>query len=58
MTGLIAEIDGSVIFRETKSGPVEKRVALGQELADFLLKQGGKEILDAVYGRIVQDLKQ
>jgi len=56
MTGLIAEIDGSVIYRETKSSPVGKRVALGQELADLLLKQGGKEILDAVYGRTVQDI--
>ena len=57
MTGMVAEIDGSVLIHETVAGPVERRVALGEELADRLLERGGKEILDKVYGRAVQDLK-
>jgi len=57
LTGMVAEIDGSVLIREAGSGPVEKRVELGIELADRLLEKGGKEILQKVYGQSVQDLK-
>jgi hydroxymethylbilane synthase len=57
LTGLIAEIDGSVVYRETKTASVDKRVGLGHELADSLLDQGGREILNRVYGKTVQDLK-
>jgi hydroxymethylbilane synthase len=55
MTGLIAEIDGSVVYRESKSGPVEDRLDIGIELAELLLDRGGKKILDAVYGRSATD---
>jgi len=57
MNGMVAEIDGSVLIHETIAGPVDRRVALGEELADRLLERGGKEILDIVYGKAVQDLK-
>ena len=57
MNGMVAEIDGSVLIHETITGPVDRRVALGEELADRLLERGGKEILDIVYGKAVQDLK-
>jgi hydroxymethylbilane synthase len=57
MNGMVAELDGSVLIHETVAGPVDRRVALGEELADRLLERGGKEILDKVYGKAVQDLK-
>jgi hydroxymethylbilane synthase len=57
MNGMVAEIDGSVLIHETIAGPVDRRVALGQELAQRLLERGGKEILDKVYGKAMQDLK-
>jgi len=56
MTGLVAEIDGSVLIRETISGPVDQRIRLGETLADRLLEKGGKEILDKVYAEAAQDL--
>jgi hydroxymethylbilane synthase len=57
MTGMVAEIDGSALIRETIGGPVDQRISLGEALADRLLESGGKEILDEVYGKAVQDLK-
>lgn len=56
LTGLVAEVDGSVLLRETVNGPVDRGEALGLELADRLLAQGARQILDNVYGRSVQDL--
>lgn len=56
MTGLVAEIDGSVLIRETISGPADQRIRLGETLADRLLEKGGKEILDTVYAKATQDL--
>jgi hydroxymethylbilane synthase len=57
MTGMVAEIDGSVLIRETISGHVDQRIELGEALADRLLAKGGKEILDEVYGKAVQDFE-
>jgi hydroxymethylbilane synthase len=56
LTGLVAEVDGSVVLRETITGPVEQHEKLGVELADRLLKKGGREILENILGRAVQDL--
>ncbi len=56
LTGLVAEVDGSVLLRETITGPVEQHEKLGVELADRLLKKGGREILENILGRAVQDL--
>jgi len=56
-TGLISEVDGSLLLRETVSGPVERRQDLGEQLAERLLAQGGREILDEVYGRSAQDVQ-
>nr|WP_321466570.1 hydroxymethylbilane synthase [uncultured Desulfobulbus sp.] len=47
--GLIAEVDGSRIIKEEISGPCENAAQLGKTLAEQLLAQGGKAILDAVY---------
>ena len=49
LTGLIAEVDGSRILKDALSGPGEDAAHLGKALAEQLLDQGGKAILDAVY---------
>ncbi len=57
LTGLIAELDGSSLLRETITGPVARHEEFGVELAERLLEKGGREILKKVYGKIVKDLK-
>lgn len=49
LTGLIAPLDGGEIVRETLVAPAEQAEALGRELADTLLEQGGREILEILY---------
>jgi hydroxymethylbilane synthase len=56
LTGLVAEVDGSILLRATIKGPCDRGEELGVELADRLLEQGARQILDNVYGRSVQDL--
>ncbi len=48
MTGLVADLTGETIIKETISGPREDSVALGIALADRLLERGAKTILDQV----------
>lgn len=50
LTGLIASVDGKQILREQLQGPVDQAARIGTDLAEQLLQQGGKKILDAVYG--------
>jgi hydroxymethylbilane synthase len=56
LAGLVAEVDGSVLLRETITGPVDKHEELGVELANQLLERGGREILEQILGRAVKDL--
>jgi hydroxymethylbilane synthase len=56
LAGLVAEVDGSVILRETIAGPVDKHEELGVELANQLLERGGGEILEHILGKAVKDL--
>ena len=53
LTGLVAEVDGSVVLRETVTGPVDQPEKLGVELANRLLKKGGREILENILGRAI-----
>ncbi len=48
-TGLIASVDGREVFRETVSGAPEDAAAMGRDLAEKLLSQGGGRILAEVY---------
>lgn len=48
LEGLIAAPDGSKVIRHGMSGSVADPQRLGEELADWLLAHGGKEILDAL----------
>jgi hydroxymethylbilane synthase len=56
LTGLVAEVDGSVVLRETITGPVDQTEKLGVELANRLLRKGGREILENILGKAVQDV--
>jgi hydroxymethylbilane synthase len=56
LTGLVAEVDGSVVLRDTIRGPVDEHETLGVELADRLLDKGGRRILESILGRALQDL--
>ncbi len=56
LTGLVAEVDGSVLLREVISGTVEHHKKLGVALADHLLDKGGREILENILGRSAKDL--
>ncbi len=51
LTGFIASIDGARTLRESINGPVAECEHLGCELAERLLRNGGKEILEEVYQR-------
>lgn len=46
MTGLVAEVDGSVLIQETASGPCEQAASLGNELAETLMARGAGAILE------------
>ena len=49
LTGLIASLDGKTILREQRSGMTSDAEEIGIALAETLLSQGGKAILDEVY---------
>ncbi len=48
LTGLVADLDGSTVFRETHSGPVNMHIEVGVELAERLLAQGAGRILETL----------
>ncbi|PIE57283.1 MAG: hydroxymethylbilane synthase [Desulfobulbus propionicus] len=54
LTGLIASVDGKTLLKETNAAPVEHATELGATLAESLLQQGGKEILEKVYQASLQ----
>ena len=45
---LVGSIDGKKTIRDTISGPEEKYIELGIEIAERILKNGGKEIIDSL----------
>ncbi|MRR34377.1 hydroxymethylbilane synthase [bacterium] len=51
LTGFIASVDGSCSVRGSVSGPADQCETLGIELAEKLLKSGGRDILREVYRR-------
>ncbi len=48
MTGLVADIDGKIVYRETISGPRKQTRELGIQLANRLLSRGAREILESI----------
>jgi len=51
LRGLVGEPDGSRLLRAELRGPVTQAEQLGEQLAQHLLAQGARDILDKVYGR-------
>jgi hydroxymethylbilane synthase len=51
MDGLVAELDGSVILRQQRSGGKDKPEELGVALARQLKTAGADRILEKIYGR-------
>jgi len=49
VTGLVADLDGKTVIRDSLEGPPQDAQRIGTELADVLLKKGAKEILDKLY---------
>ncbi len=45
LCGLVADVEGKVMIRETLSGPESSSEKIGTELAERILSMGGKEIL-------------
>ncbi len=46
LSGLVADVDGTGIIRDTLSGPASESERIGTELAERLLSQGAKELLE------------
>lgn len=51
ITGLVGSLDGGRIIKEVVSGKREDCEALGEALAETILNQGARKILEEVYGR-------
>ncbi len=49
LRGLVGELDGSRVLRSRMQGPVSDPVQLGISVAEDLVGQGAKDILDRVY---------
>ena len=52
ISGLVADLKGERIIRRESSGEPEAGFRLGQDLAREVLKAGGKEILQELYGNL------
>ena len=46
LCGLVCDLDGQTVFRETLTGPAADAAAIGRGLASQLLEQGAQAILD------------
>lgn len=51
LRGLVASLDGTKIIRGERRGLVADAARMGEDLAQELLANGAKQILDVVYGR-------
>jgi hydroxymethylbilane synthase len=51
LDAIVADPDGSRVLRESRDGALDDPEKLGNDVGDVLLRRGGDEILDAVYGR-------
>jgi len=51
LTGMVAELDGSVVIKDTMQGNREDPEPVGIELARKLLASGADKILARIYGK-------
>ena len=47
--GLVGSLDGRIVIRRQLRGPAEAFAALGEDLAERILAEGGRKLLDALY---------
>jgi len=50
LRAVVVSPDGSSVIRKQASGPMERAEQLGRQTGDALLAEGGRQILEAVYG--------
>jgi hydroxymethylbilane synthase len=51
LEAIVADPDGSKVLRESRDGNLDDPETLGNAVGQTLLRRGGNEILEAVYGR-------
>jgi hydroxymethylbilane synthase len=51
LDGIVGTVDGKRLLKHRLEGPIEKAESIGVELAEILLNQGAREILDEIYGK-------
>jgi hydroxymethylbilane synthase len=51
LEAIVADPDGSKVLRESRDGSINDPEKLGNDVGEILLRRGGDEILEAVYGR-------
>lgn len=49
MEGLVSDVKGSVIIKNSISGDTSEAAEIGKKLAEMLLEKGAKKILDEIY---------
>ncbi|NPA54199.1 MAG: hydroxymethylbilane synthase, partial [Aquificae bacterium] len=49
ITGFISDLEGKRVFRDSLTGNLEEAEELGKKLAEKLLKDGAKEVLEEIY---------
>jgi hydroxymethylbilane synthase len=55
LTGLVAEVDGSLLIRGEKSGPLDSPETIGIDLAEELLTRGADKILEKLKSLAFED---
>ncbi|MBW1989194.1 MAG: hydroxymethylbilane synthase [Deltaproteobacteria bacterium] len=48
LTGMVADLSGEPLLKDSAAAPVDQALELGADLADKLLARGGREILDKI----------
>jgi hydroxymethylbilane synthase len=52
LCGLVSDLTGQTVFRETRTGPPSEAAAIGRDVAERLLNQGAKAVLDRLQTEI------
>ena len=55
LRGMVADVDGSPMFRGEIRGPLPDSARRGVELAERLLQQGAGRVLEALYGKMYEE---
>ena len=55
LDAVVADPNGSKLLRESRDGSLNDPGQLGNDVGEALLRRGGDEILEAVYGRTVRE---